>query len=81
MLEDLFSNRIVAALVVVIVVPIVLVGYILARRSPVRGSRRDAGRPKLRPWLWIAPALSFLGRLPRLPDDLDDPAQLQEPKG
>lgn len=60
MLEDLFSNRIVAALVVVIVVPIVLVGYILVVEALLRVAPRrwSAG---LRPWLWIAPALTFLG--------------------
>ena len=44
-----------------IVVPIVLFGYILAHRGdPARGRRRRWA-PGLRPWLWLAPALTFLG--------------------
>ena len=60
MLQDLLSNRIVAAIIVVIAVPLVLAGYILLieailRRVPQRWAQG------IRPWLWIAPALTFLG--------------------
>ena len=60
MIADLLSNRIVSAILVVCAVPLVLVGYILLiewlmRRVP----RRMA--PGIRPWLWLAPALAFLG--------------------
>jgi alpha-glucoside transport system permease protein len=59
-LEDLLSNRILAAIVVVIVVPIVLVGYILLIEAILRRVPRRWA-PGLRPWLWLAPALTFLG--------------------
>ena len=60
MIADLLSNRIVSAILVVVAVPLVLVGYILLiewllRRVPRRWS------PGLRPWFWLAPALVFLG--------------------
>ena len=60
MLADLLSNRLVIAALVVVAVPLVLIGYILLvewllRRVP----RRAAAR--VRPWLWIGPALAFLG--------------------
>ena len=53
------GDRIVQALIVVIGVPAVLVGYIafiewLLRIVPERA------RPRVRPWLWIGPALLFL---------------------
>lgn len=59
-LEDLLSNRIVAAIIVVIVVPIILVGYILLIEAILRIAPRRWAQG-LRPWLWIAPALTFLG--------------------
>jgi alpha-glucoside transport system permease protein len=60
MIEDLLSNRLLSAALVVVAVPIVLVGYILlietlVRRAPVRWGTR------VRPWLWLAPGLAFLG--------------------
>ena len=60
MLDALLENKLLAAVVVVIAVPLVLIGYILLveailRRVPRRWS------PGLRPWLWLAPALTFLG--------------------
>jgi alpha-glucoside transport system permease protein len=59
-LDAILENRIVAAIVFAIAVPLVLVGYILLiewilRRVPRRWA------PGLRPWLWLAPALTFLG--------------------
>ncbi|HKF16053.1 MAG TPA: sugar ABC transporter permease [Candidatus Dormibacteraeota bacterium] len=47
-------------LVVIIGVPAVLAGYIvlgefLVRRLP------DEARPRVRPWLWVGPALAFVG--------------------
>ncbi|HET7727114.1 MAG TPA: sugar ABC transporter permease [Candidatus Limnocylindrales bacterium] len=60
MLDDLLGNRLLSAALVVVGVPVVLVGYILLveavlRRLPRRWS------PRARPWLWLAPALVFLG--------------------
>ena len=60
MLEDLLSNRILGAIVVVIAVPIILVGYILLVEAILRIAPRRWAQG-LRPWLWIAPALTFLG--------------------
>ncbi|MFL5779287.1 MAG: carbohydrate ABC transporter permease [Chloroflexota bacterium] len=60
MLEQLASNRIFSALVVVIAVPIVLIGYILLVEWILRRVSRRVARGA-RPWLWLAPALAFLG--------------------
>jgi alpha-glucoside transport system permease protein len=59
-IADLLGNRIVSAILLVIAVPVVLVAYILLVEAVVsRLSRRwSAG---IRPWLWIAPGLIFLG--------------------
>lgn len=59
-LADILDNRLVMALIVVFVVPLVLVGYVLLVEAVVgRLPRRWGGA--IRPWLWIAPALFFLG--------------------
>ena len=60
MLDDLFSNKLLSAVVTVALVPVVLIGYIvlieaIVRRTPRRWS------PRIRPWLWLAPGLVFLG--------------------
>ena len=60
MLDALLENKLVAAVGFAIAVPLVLIGYILLieailRRTPRRWA---AG---LRPWLWLAPGLTFLG--------------------
>lgn len=53
-------NKILLAIVVVLAVPAVLVGYILVVEGViVRLGRKFAAR--IRPWLWLAPALFFLG--------------------
>ena len=51
--------RLGTAVIVVLGVPAVLVGYILLTEVALRlfGQRI---RPRLRPWLWLAPALAFL---------------------
>jgi len=51
--------RLVTAVVVVVGVPAVLVGYIWLTEQFLRLSGQRA-RPRLRPWLWLAPALAFL---------------------
>ena len=51
--------RLVTAIIVVVGVPAVLVGYIwLTERLLMLFGQRF--RPTLRPWLWLAPALAFL---------------------
>ena len=60
MLDALLENRLVAAIIFAIAVPLVLIAYIalieaILRRAPRRWA------PGLRPWLWLAPALTFLG--------------------
>ncbi|HET7830654.1 MAG TPA: sugar ABC transporter permease [Candidatus Limnocylindrales bacterium] len=53
-------DRIVQALIAVIAVPIAVVGYILLVEAIIgRLPRRTAAR--IRPWLWVAPALVFVG--------------------
>jgi alpha-glucoside transport system permease protein len=59
-LEDLLGNRLVAAAFVVVAVPLVLVGYILLVEALLRRVPRRWARGA-RPWLWLAPALAFLG--------------------
>jgi alpha-glucoside transport system permease protein len=59
-LADLLDNRLIAAALVVVAVPLVLVGYILFVEWVLRRvSRTTADRA--RPWFWIGPALLFLG--------------------
>ena len=60
MLDAILENRILAAAVVVVVVPLVLIGYILLIEAILRQVPRRWARG-LRPWLWLAPALTFLG--------------------
>jgi alpha-glucoside transport system permease protein len=53
-------DRILSAIAVVVAVPIVLVGYIALIEWIVGRLPRRLG-PRIRPWLWLAPALIFLG--------------------
>jgi alpha-glucoside transport system permease protein len=53
------SGRLLLALVVVVGVPAVLVGYVSAVEA-VLGLLPARRRGALRPWLWLAPALAFL---------------------
>jgi alpha-glucoside transport system permease protein len=59
-LDALLENRLLAAAVVVVAVPAVLIGYILLVEAILRRVPRRFA-PGLRPWLWLAPALTFLG--------------------
>ncbi|MFD1507751.1 carbohydrate ABC transporter permease [Georgenia yuyongxinii] len=60
MLVDLFENRIALGLIVVLGVPAVLVGYVMLVEAVIgRLPRRVSSG--VRPWLWLAPALIFLG--------------------
>ena len=60
MFDALLENRLLAAAVVVVAVPVVLIGYILVIEAFLRRVPRRMSRG-LRPWLWLAPALTFLG--------------------
>src|SRR6202142_608396 len=51
--------RLTTALIVVIGVPAVLVGYIVATEQVLRVFPQRA-QPRIRPWLWLFPALAFL---------------------
>lgn len=51
--------RLTTALIVVIGVPAVLVGYIMATEQVLRIFPQRA-QPRVRPWLWLFPALAFL---------------------
>jgi alpha-glucoside transport system permease protein len=59
-LDAILENKLLAAAVVVVVVPLVLIGYILLVEAILRRVPRRLS-PGLRPWLWLAPALTFLG--------------------
>jgi alpha-glucoside transport system permease protein len=53
------TDKLITAAVVVVGVPGVLIGYIWATEQVLRFvSERQ--KPRLRPWLWLAPALAFL---------------------
>ena len=60
LIQDLLTNRIITAVIVVVGVPLVLVGYILLieRIVDLLPMRWANG---IRPWLWLAPGLTFLG--------------------
>ena len=51
--------RLVTAVIVVLGVPSVLIGYIWLTERFL-GLLGQRARPRLRPWLWLAPALAFL---------------------
>lgn len=53
------SSRVVTAILVVVGVPAVLVGYIMATEQLLRLAP-GRWRSRIRPWLWILPALAFL---------------------
>jgi alpha-glucoside transport system permease protein len=59
-LDAILENRLLAAAIVVVAVPLVLIGYILLVEAILRRVPRRVA-PGLRPWLWLAPALTFLG--------------------
>ena len=52
--------RILTAVAVVVGVPAVLVGYIYGTELVLRLAP-DRSRARIRPWLWLVPALAFLG--------------------
>ena len=51
--------RLLTALIVVVGVPATLVGYIWLTEQVLRVFGQQV-RPRIRPWLWLAPALAFL---------------------
>jgi alpha-glucoside transport system permease protein len=53
-------DKLITALVVVVGVPLVMVGYIWATEQVLR-IVPGRYKPRIRPWLWVAPALAFLG--------------------
>ena len=53
------DSRLVTAIIVVVGVPAVLAGYIIGTEQILR-LVRERLRPRLRPWLWLAPALVLL---------------------
>ena len=54
------DDRLITALIVVIGVPGVLFGYI-ALTERLLALAPDRWRGRLRPWVWLAPAIAFLG--------------------
>lgn len=59
-MSDLLSNKALSAVLVVALVPLALAGYILLVESIVSRMSKRWANP-IRPWLWVAPALAFLG--------------------
>jgi len=54
------DNRLVAALLIVVGLPALVIGYILLVEAAMR-LLPERWQGRLRPWLWLLPALSFLG--------------------
>jgi alpha-glucoside transport system permease protein len=54
------TDKLINALIVVIAVPGVLVGYIWATEQVLR-IFSERMKPRVRPWLWLAPAFGLLG--------------------
>src|SRR5438552_2917090 len=54
------ASKFITALIVVVVVPGVLVGYIWLTEQVLRVFS-ERMKPRIRPWLWLAPALGLLG--------------------
>lgn len=54
-------DNISTALVVLIGVPAATVLYVVAAERAMAARLSDAARRKVRPWVWLAPALAFLG--------------------
>ncbi len=67
-------------LVVIVGVPAVIVGYIVAGEFLVR-RLPDAARPSVRPWLWVGPALFFVTAFLIAPAILTAKASLETSKG
>jgi alpha-glucoside transport system permease protein len=59
-LDAILENRLLAAAIVVVAVPLILIAYILIIEAILRRVPRRVA-PGLRPWLWLAPALTFVG--------------------
>lgn len=59
-MDPRLSAALVNAVVVVVGVPATLVGYILLTEQVLK-VLPDKLQPRLRPWLWLLPALAFLG--------------------
>jgi alpha-glucoside transport system permease protein len=53
------TDKLITAAIVVVGVPGVLIGYIWATEQVLR-ILPERQRPRIRPWLWMAPALAFL---------------------
>ena len=68
--------RLGTAIVVVVGVPAVLIGYIYAHRAGCSRFAPDRLAAAIRPWLWLAAGACCSWRVPRLPDDPDDHPQL-----
>lgn len=54
------DQRLITAIIVVVGVPAVLVGYIWGTEQVLRFFPERA-KPRIRPWLWLLPAFGFLG--------------------
>lgn len=53
------TDKLINAVIVVVVVPAVLIGYIWATEQVLR-ILPERQKPRVRPWLWLAPALALL---------------------
>lgn len=54
------SERVITAIIAVVGVPAILVAYIWATEQALR-LVSERLKPRIRPWLWLLPALAFLG--------------------
>ena len=58
-MDALFENRIALGLIAVIGVPLIVCGYVLLVEK-ILGRLRPTTGARLRPWLWILPAIAFV---------------------
>lgn len=59
MLADLLDNRVLLGLLVVVGVPALICGYVILVEAVLRRLTPKTGH-RIRPWLWVLPAIAFL---------------------
>src|SRR5262245_60769654 len=74
------TNQLPILLVVIVGVPAVIAGYIMAGEALVR-RLPDSIRPSVRPWLWVGPALFFVTAFLILPAFGTAKASLESSRG
>lgn len=58
-MEDLLNNRLLLGVIVVVIVPLIICGYVIVVER-VLGRLTSATATRIRPWLWVLPAVAFV---------------------